>query len=449
MITGARRIGTRRRLSGRARRLLVLLLPVLVVAAGLAVLYVAEQGGGRAPAGPSPAPADAALAKPAPVPMRREVIPRGGTLADILSRYGFGPKDIHELRERVKPVYDLGKIVAGREIRVRTTPEGGWSDLEYDIDGDRILAVRNDAAGPRAVIRPVPYELRPAFLWAVIEDSPIAAVNAAGEDDFIALELADIFGSDIDFYTDLRRGDRFRVVFEKKLLDGKPAGYGRVLAAEFVNQEKVYRAFRFTYPDTGRSDWFDPAGGSLRKEFLKSPMKFARITSRFSRSRLHPIRKIYRPHNGVDYAAPVGSPVQATADGTVTQAGWNGAAGRMIKLRHANAYETMYLHLSGFARGIRVGAKVAAKQVIGYVGTSGESTGPHLDYRILYHGKYVNPLGWKFQPAEPLRKEFLEPFKAEVEKLSLALDAPAALFGAALPPGHVPPWPLAGSPVLD
>ena len=122
-------------------------------------------------------------------------------------------------------------------------------------------------------------------------------------------------------------------------------------------------------------------------------MKFARITSRFSRSRFHPIRKIYRPHNGVDYAAPLGSPVQATADGVVTQVGWNGAAGRMIKIRHKNAYETMYLHLSGYAQGIRTGARVDAKQVIGYVGSSGESTGPHLDYRILYHGKYVNPSG--------------------------------------------------------
>jgi murein DD-endopeptidase MepM/ murein hydrolase activator NlpD len=183
------------------------------------------------------------------------------------------------------------------------------------------------------------------------------------------------------------------------------------------------------YPDTGRSDFFDPAGNSLRKEFLKSPMKFARISSRFSRSRFHPIRRIYRPHYGVDYAAPAGSPVQATADGVVTQIGWNGAAGRMIKIRHKNAYETMYLHLSGYAPGIRASARVYAKQVIGYVGSSGESTGPHLDYRILYHGKYVNPQGWKFQPAEPLRKEFLDAFKAEAEKLGFALDAPAFVLG--------------------
>lgn len=427
-----RRSGAARKLSARGRRVLFLILPAVAVGAGLAVLYLVEQGGWRrAPGTPAtpPPPPEAAIGKPPESPMRREIVSRGTTLAEILPKYGFLPKDVHELKEQVKPVYDLGRIRAGQEIRIRTTPEGGWAALEYDIDENRFLVVRNDAGRFRAEIKPVPYELRTAFLWASIDDSPIAAVNAAGEEDFVALELADVFGSDIDFYTDIRRGDTFRVVFEKRFLDGRPAGYGRILAAEFTNQGKTFRAYRFTYPDTGKSDFFDPAGNSLRKEFLKSPMKFARISSRFSRSRFHPIRKIYRPHNGVDYAAPAGSPVQATADGVVTQVGWNGAAGRMIKIRHKNAYETMYLHLSGYAQGIRSGVRVAAKQVIGFVGSSGESTGPHLDYRILYHGKYVNPQGWKFQPAEPLRKEYLEPFKAEAEKLGLALEAPLVLAG--------------------
>lgn len=431
MIPETRKKSITRKLSLRSRKVFILILPALVIAAGLAVLYLIEQGGRsgsqETPAPPPPPAAEAAIGGPPASPTHREVISRGTTLAEILPKYGFLPKDVHDLKEQVKPVYDLGRIRAGSELRIRTTPEGGWAALEYDIDENRFLVVRNEAGRFRAEIKPVPYELRAAFLWAAIEDSPIAAVNDAGEEDFIALELADVFGSDIDFYTDIRRGDTFRVVFEKRFLEGRPAGYGRILAAEFTNQGKTFRAYRFTYPDTGKSDFFDPSGNSLRKEFLKSPMKFARISSRFSRSRFHPIRKIYRPHNGVDYAAPLGSPVQATADGVVTQAGWNGAAGRMIKIRHKNAYETMYLHLSGYAQGIRTGARVDAKQVIGYVGSSGESTGPHLDYRILYHGKYVNPLGWKFQPAEPLRKEYLEPFKTEAEKLGLALDAPLIL----------------------
>jgi len=421
-----------RRPRRRRKRALLIILAFIAVIAALFILISSRPAAApevrRTPAAPAPA-----VISPAPASREhKETISSGSTLAEILSKYGFLPKEIHELKEQVKPVYDLGKIRAGREIRLLTTPGGGWTSLEYDIDENKFLVVRNESGRFRAEIKEYPFEVRTAFLWAPIEDSPIAAVNKAGEEDFLALELSDIFSSDIDFYTDLRVGDAFRLVYEKKFLNGRSSGYGNILAAEFTNQGKTYQAFRFTYPDTRKSDYFDLDGNSLRKEFLKSPMKFARISSRFSSSRLHPIRKIYRAHYGVDYAAPLGSPVQATGDGTVTQAAWNGAAGRMIKIKHKNAYETMYLHLSGFAAGIRVGAKVDAKQVIGYVGSSGESTGPHLDYRIIYHGKYVNPLGWKFQPAEPLRKEFMEAYKTEIEKLRLALDAPKHYLGACL-----------------
>ena len=425
-----------RHAGGRGKRSQKILLIILAFVAAIVALYLFIIM--RPAAAPEAEQTSAALApaviSPAPASQEhKETISRGSSLAEILPKYGFLPKEIHELREQVKPVYNLGKIQAGREIRLLMTPGGGWTSLEYDIDENKFLIVRNESGRFRAEIKEYPFEIRTAFLWAPIEDSPIAAVNKAGEEDFLALELSDIFSSDIDFYTDLRVGDAFRLVYEKKFLNGRSFGYGKILAAEFTNQGKTYLAFRFTYPDTQKSDYFDPDGKSLRKEFLKSPMKFARISSRFSASRLHPIRKIYRAHYGVDYAAPLGSPVQATADGTVTQAAWNGAAGRMIKIRHKNAYETMYLHLSGFATGIRVGAKVDAKQVIGYVGSSGESTGPHLDYRILYHGKYVNPLSWKFQPAEPLRKEFMEAYKIEVEKLGLALNAPMHYLEACLP----------------
>jgi murein DD-endopeptidase MepM/ murein hydrolase activator NlpD len=400
-------------------------------AAGLVLFHVFR---GK-PVVPPPPPA-APTVVPAPkIREHKQIIPRGATIAEILAGHGFTPGDVHDLKEAVKPVYDLGRITAGREIRFRETPAGTWTSIEYDIDENRYLVVHSDPGGTRAEIKAIPYEIRAAFVWASIEDSPIAAVNKAGEEDSVALELSDVFGSDIDFYTDIRKGDEIRIVFEKKFLNGRFYGYGNILAAEFVNQGKTFRAFRYTYPDTGKSDFFDADGNSLRKEFLKSPMKFARITSRFSLSRLHPIHKIYRPHLGVDYAAPIGSPVQATGDGTITQAGWNGEAGRMIKIRHANAYETMYLHLNGFAPGIRVGARVQAKQVIGYVGSSGGSTGPHLDYRILYHGKHVNPTGWKFRPAEPLRKEYLAPFKGEAEKLGLALHSPWIFLKVILPPG--------------
>jgi murein DD-endopeptidase MepM/ murein hydrolase activator NlpD len=392
---------------------------------------------GRSPAGteasrPALAPAPAIPA----VQEHSQVISSGTTIAEILAAHGMTAGETHALREQVKSVYDLGRIRAGHRLRFRNPAGGAWTSFDYDIDENSYLVVRRTAGSFQAEIKPFPYEFRTAFLWTSIEDNPIAAVNEAGEDDFLALELSDVFGSDIDFHTDIRKGDSFRIIYEKKFLDGKFSGYRNVLAAEFTNQGKTYRAFRYTYPDTGKSDYFDADGNSLRKEFLKSPMKFGRITSRFTSSRFHPIRKIYRPHYGVDYAAPIGSPVQATGDGTVTAAGWNGGAGRMVKIRHANGYETSYLHLSRIVSGVRVGAKVGAKDIIGFVGSSGESTGPHLDYRIAYHGKYVNPLGWKFRPAEPLRKEYKEPFTDDVEMLRIALVAPMVCLDLLLPAGR-------------
>ncbi|MCJ7611612.1 MAG: M23 family metallopeptidase, partial [Candidatus Aminicenantes bacterium] len=196
-------------------------------------------------------------------------------------------------------------------------------------------------------------------------------------------------------------------------------------AAEFLNQGRLFQAYCFTYPDTGKSEYFDAAGNSLRKEFLKSPLQFGRITSRFTSSRFHPVRKIYRAHYAIDYAAPVGTPVRATADGEVLTAGWEGGAGRLVKLKHKNGYQSLYLHLSGFGEGIKAGAKVEGGQVIGYVGSTGESTGPHLDYRLQQHGKYITPLGGRFKPAEPLRPEFRAAFQRQTAEYRLAQDVQA------------------------
>jgi murein DD-endopeptidase MepM/ murein hydrolase activator NlpD len=284
----------------------------------------------------------------------------------------------------------------------------------------------------------VPVEFRPAFVSGTIEDSLVGALNKAGEMDSLAIDIVErCFGWDIDFNTDLRKGDSFRVFVEKRYLDGRFAGYRDILAAEFVNEGRVFRAFRFVYPDTRAADYFDETGGSRRKDFLRSPIKFMtpRITSRFSASRLHPIYKIYRPHYGVDYAAPVGTPVQATADGEVTFAGRDGAAGNAVKMRHKNSYQTAYLHLSGFGRGVRRGAVLKGGDIVGYVGNSGDSTGPHLDYRIYFHGSPVNPLGHKFKPAAPLRKEFLEVYGKEVERLRVALQLPEIVRTVSVAPG--------------
>jgi len=417
---------TRARLNKKrvALALLALAFVVLLILAGLRAVF-----------GPGPAGMDAGeatgppleAADPGPVePALDEetiLIPPGTSLADLLGRRGFDGREIHRLREDVKPVYDLSRIRAGQELRLTSLRDGPWARLEYDIDALSYLVVTNAETGIEAEIKSYPFEIATSFVHGVIEDSLIAALNRAGEEDALALDLVErCFGWDIDFNTDLRKGDSFRILFEKRILNGRFAGYGDILAAEFVNAGVPYRAYRFTYPDTGASDYFDEEGGSRRKDFLRSPIKFARITSRFSHSRFHPIYKIYRPHYGVDYAAPIGTAVQATADGEVIFAGRDGGAGNMVRLRHKNRYETAYLHLSRFGPGVRKGARVAGGNIIGYVGSSGDSTGPHLDYRIYHYGKPVNPLGHKFKPADPLRAEFLEDFRREVGRLALLLD---------------------------
>lgn len=358
----------------------------------------------------------------------KEIISKGITLSDLLTKHNFSPEDIHRMQEQVKPVYDLSKIVAGQELRIYEEPDGRIKSLEYDIDQTRYLLVKKNRGDYAADIVDFPFEIYVHMTCGEVEDYLISAFQKLNEGDVLALSLSELFAWDIDFYSDVRRGDSFRVLFEKKYLNGEFVGYGNILAAEYTNQGRTFQAFRYSYPDTKKSDYFDAGGKSLRKEFLKSPIKFARITSRFSFNRLHPVRKVYRPHYGVDYAAAVGTPVQATADGTVLSAGWNGASGRMVHIRHKNAYETMYLHLRGFGSGIKKGASVHSGKVIGYVGSSGESTGPHLDYRIKYQGQYINPLGQRFQPVEPLRKEFIDDYRKEVEKCSLLLETPLLFF---------------------
>ncbi len=409
--------------------LLITAIPPLLFLAGLFVVKrLIAPGGPQAPAAGKPAesPPSPVVTAPTPPPIveERVVITPGASLAKLLRKHGFDNKEIQRLKNSAKPAYDLAKIKSGHEMRLFKTAEGTWKTLEYDIDDARYLVARNGSDGIQAEVKLYPFDFKAALVFGVIETSPVAAMSKIGEADALAYDLAEkCFGWDIDFYTDLRKGDTFRILVEKKFLDGKFAGYRNILAAEFVNGGKTFQAFRFVYPDSGATDYFDEEGLSKRKEFLKSPFKYgAHVTSRFTSSRLHPIYRVYTPHYGVDYGAPEGTQVQATADGKVTFAGWNGGAGRMVKLQHKNSYETTYMHLSGFGPGIRGGAQVKGGDVVGYVGSTGDSTGPHLDYRIFYHGTPVNPLGQKFKPADPVRKEFLDAFKEEARKLRDRLD---------------------------
>ena len=329
-------------------------------------------------------------------------------ITDTLIGHGIPSQEVFQLVESTRPVHNLAKIRAGVPYCLHLTQKGDFYDFRFAVDEDRYLTIYRDASLKFvAVLKPFLFETEVDVIFGRIEDSLFAAVLDVGEQDLLAMSLADIFGWDVDFYTDIQKGDTFRVLLEKKYLDGEFKKYGAILAADITNQGKEFHGFRFV-DDQGRPAYFDYDGKALKKSFLKSPLKFARISSGYSPARFHPILKVVRPHLGVDYAAPQGTPVQAVASGTVLSAGWNGESGRMIALRHAGGYETRYLHLSRIA--VRAGGKVAQGDVVGYVGGTGLATGPHLDFRILMHGRFVNPTKMIFPPAPPVPQKDLARF---------------------------------------
>jgi murein DD-endopeptidase MepM/ murein hydrolase activator NlpD len=403
-------------------RRIAILAGAAVILAGLIIVL---STGKREMAPPAPAPPPAEAGPPAPT-TEEITIQKGQTISDILAGYRFSAEEIHRLIQQIKPVFKLERIVAGRRLRLTLDAAGEVRALEYPIDETSYLVVAREGSDYKAEKKPYLFETKLAYIWGTIEDNPINAVSQRGETDALTIRMTDLFAWDIDFYTELRRGDAFRMVYEKRYLEGKFYGYGEILAAEFICQNKAFEAFRFEYPDSKKADYFDLEGKSVRKQFLRSPLPYgAPITSRFSYNRLHPIRKTYTAHYGIDYGAPVGMPVHATADGVVVSAGLNGPAGNMVHLKHKNGYETMYLHLAGIF--VKARDQVAGGKIIGTVGNTGESTGPHLDYRVKQGGSYVNPLSRKFLPAEPLRPEFKEAFKKRVEIGRLMLDTPFVL----------------------
>jgi murein DD-endopeptidase MepM/ murein hydrolase activator NlpD len=336
-----------------------------------------------------------------------EDLPARTTFSEFLERAGFDAATVGRIIHDARPVYDLSRVRAGNQVTFVRSGKGELRSIHYQIDLDRVLWITKEEDGFRAEIKPVPYEIFVTGVVGRIEDSLFQALADRGEQAQLALEIADIFGWDIDFYTDPRQGDTFEVVVEKKMLGGELLGYGRVLAAQYQNEGKLHQAVLFRDP-SGRPAYYAPDGKSMKKAFLRSPLKFsAAVTSGFSRRRFHPILKHYRPHLGIDYGAPVGSPVQAVSDGRVASAGWKGGGGRTIHLRHAMGYETTYMHLSRIR--VRAGQRVSQGQVIGQTGATGLATGPHLDFRVKQHGKFRNFLSLKLPPAQSVaRKDWAE-----------------------------------------
>jgi len=340
--------------------------------------------------------------------------------------------------DAARPVYDLARLRAGNQMVVARTVAGDLLSLRYQIDTDRMLWVFTQGDEFRAEIKEIPSTVETVRIEGEIRDSLFNAVEDAGERAELAIRLSEIFGWDLDFYTDPRKGDTFRVVVEKRIYsNGQPAAYGELFAAEYNNAGTPYQAVLFRDPN-GRSAYYAPDGKSLQKAFLRSPLKFsAPITSRFSRSRFHPVLKIRRPHLGIDYAAPTGSPVQSIGDGRVVFAGRNGGAGNMVRVKHTNGYETMYMHLSRIL--VRNGAHVGQGERIGLVGKTGLATGPHLDFRILQHGAYRNFESLRLPPANPVAKRDMADFLAVRERWIPLLNANTAqLARAVAPSAHAP-----------
>lgn len=337
------------------------------------------------------------------------VIEPNQTISEILTGHGISGAEAQKIIDCAHPDYNLAKIKADYSYQILFDSDDGFRDFQYPIDSDRYLHVYLDVDEGRLVseIKPFPFETEVEEVSATIDSSLFESIVNIGEKEALAQDLEDIFSSDIDFYIDIRKGDSFKAIVEKKYLDGEFVKYGVIWAASFLNDGKEIMGFRFE-DNNGNPAYYDPEGKALKKSFLKSPLKYTRISSGFSYSRRHPITKKVQPHLGVDYAAPVGTPVRAVGSGRVIAAGSDGANGKMVHLRHPRGYETLYLHLSRIA--VKLNESVSQGQLIGYVGSSGLSTGPHLDFRIRRYGNPLNPTKMIFPPGDPVQPEKFEQF---------------------------------------
>jgi len=352
---------------------------------------------------------------------REERVQRGDTIGSLLARAGVDdPRAMAFLRTAAaaRPVYQLRP---GQPVRIATGDDGRLAALRVRTPGGELLSIERAGEGFEAAATAAVETTRLALASGTIATSLFGAADAVGIPDAVTMALAELFGGDIDFLQDLRRGDRFAVLYETRLVDGEPIGTGRIVAAEFENRGQRYTAFHW-HDAEGRDAWYTADGRSTRKAFLRSPMEFSRMTSGFSLARLHPIFQKLRAHKGVDYAAPVGTPVRATADGVVTLAGVSGGYGITIALRHAGTYSTLYAHLSRIAPQVRNGARVRQGEVIGYVGTTGWATGPHLHYEFRVNDEARNPLTVALPTSGPLPAETRASFLAHAAPLAQQLE---------------------------
>lgn len=339
-------------------------------------------------------------------------VKRGDTLISIFKDI-YTYEEIIQIDKILKTDYPEYRLLTGQKITFLEDKV----KLKYSINKNFIIQKNEGKITVTAEEFPI-FKLK-TIVEGEIKSSLFESIKETGEDDILAIMLAEIFEWEIDFFKDIRSGDRYKLIVEKKFCKGKFIGYGKILAADFINQGRLIRALYYENEKT--AGYFTPDGKSLKKGFLKAPLKFGRVTSGFTSRRLHPILNVVRPHYGVDYAAPYGTPVHATADGKIVERGYKKGNGNYVKIRHNNGYETTYMHFSKFRAGQRVGSFVKQGEIIGYVGSTGYSTGPHVDYRIIKNGRYLNPLTFK-SPAKSLPKDEIESFLIVTKNNSDMLD---------------------------
>jgi len=376
------------------------------------------------------------------------VVPRNANLESLLRQQQLAPEMAASVVDAVRGVFNPRHLRADRTYWVTHTLDGFFREFRYEISADELLRVvfRTDNTADHAAtpdfnveVVKVPKEYERLAVSARITpdaNSLIGAFRQQGQTQLLPIQLAEIFSGEVDFNSELQQGDQFEVLVDRVVRNGEYGAYGDIQAAVMHTKGRRLTAYRFVDGD-GAARWYDEEGRSLRRAFLKTPLAFnPRITSGFSYNRLHPVHGTRRPHLGVDFGAPTGTPVLAVASGVVTTAGWAGEAGRLVRLKHSGGYETLYLHLSGFAPGIRAGSRVDQGQVIAYVGSTGTSTGPHLDYRVVKDGKYLNPMtAFSGMPAgEPLSDEQMAAFVLMRDAARTQLQerlAPASLLASA------------------
>lgn len=350
---------------------------------------------------------------------REVTIKPGDSLAAVFSREGLSATTLHNILHSGQQARQLRDIRPGELIRLHTSGDR-LEELLHVQSPTRQLRITRAGEGFHIQAVERDYEHRLAYSQGQIQESLFLAGQDAGLSEAVIMDLAAIFGWDIDFALDIRRGDEFRVVYEELWLDGEKQADGNILAAEFINQGRSVRAVRYTSPDKVTS-YYAPDGNNMRKAFLRTPVDFRRISSRFG-NRKHPILNSMRLHTGVDYAAARGTPVRATGDGRITYRGWKGGYGKAVIIQHGSAYSTLYGHLNGFDRKAPNGSRVRQGQVIGYVGSTGRATGPHLHYEFRVNGAHRNPLTVKLPSAEPIDSRYKNDFLNQTRGLLAQLE---------------------------